>query len=137
MPTGSSRRPGKNGKKKLQRHCGGVFFHPEETRGVQEKRIEDFEKEGDRHFTDDGRGAEITVVLVLQARAKMSENKVNGPEDAFVSDMIKQLPLEKIYTITRCFQELFMGRWMHQVRGRLCNWCSYENQSRNQRKGSL
>ena len=26
----------------------------------------------------------------------MSENKVNGPEDAVVSEMIKQLPREKI-----------------------------------------
>ena len=40
----------------------------------------------------------------------MSENKVNGPEDAVVSEMIKQLPLEKIYIITRCFQERFMGK---------------------------
>ena len=39
----------------------------------------------------------------------MSENKVNGPEDAVVSEMFKQLPLEKIYVITRCFQERFMG----------------------------
>ena len=27
----------------------------------------------------------------------MSENKVNGPEDAVVNEMIKRLPLEKIY----------------------------------------
>ena len=46
---------------------------------------------------------------MLQARAKMSEDKVNGPEDAVVSEMIKKLPLEKIYTITKCFQERFMG----------------------------
>ena len=46
---------------------------------VQEKRIEYFKRKGDRQFTDDGRGAEITIDLVLQARAKMSENKVNGP----------------------------------------------------------
>ena len=45
---------------------------------------------------EDGRRAEITVDVVLQARAKMSENKVNGPEDAVVSEMIKQLPWEKI-----------------------------------------
>ena len=51
----------------------------------------------------------ITVDLVLQARAKLSENKVNGPEDAMVSEMIERLPMEKIYTITRCFQERFMG----------------------------
>ena len=69
---------------------------PEETKEVQEKRIEYLNKKGDRRFTDDGRGAEITVDLVLQARAEMSENKVNGPEDAVVNEMIKQLPLEKI-----------------------------------------
>ena len=43
------------------------------------------------------RNAKITVHMVLQARAKMCANKVNGPEDAVVSEMIKQLPLEKIY----------------------------------------
>ena len=45
--------------------------------------------------------------LVLQARAKLSENKVNGPEDAIVSEKIKRLPMEKIYTATKCFQDRF------------------------------
>ena len=40
----------------------------------------------------------------------MSENKVNGPENAVVIEMIKQLPLEKIYIITRCLKECFMGQ---------------------------
>ena len=40
----------------------------------------------------------------------MSENKVNGPEDAVVSEIIEQLLSEKIYTITRCFQERFTGQ---------------------------
>ena len=48
--------------------------------------------------------------LVLQARAKLSDNKVNGREDAFVSEMIKQLTLARIYTIAKCFQERFMGQ---------------------------
>ena len=48
--------------------------------------------------------------LVLQARAKLSDNKVNGPEDAIVSEMITKLPMEKIYIIARCFQERFMGQ---------------------------
>ena len=47
---------------------------------------------------------------VLQARAKLSENKVNGPEDAIVSEMIKRSPMEKIYTKTKCFQERVLGR---------------------------
>ena len=78
-----------------------------------------FKKKGDQQFTMEGRNAEITVDPVLQARAKMSDNKVHGPEDTVVSEMIKQLPMEKIYTMTRCFQERFMARWRRQVRGRL------------------
>ena len=31
-------------------------------------------------------------------------------EDAIVSQMIKRLPMEKIYIITKCFQERFLGR---------------------------
>ena len=45
--------------------------------------------------TDDGRGADTTVDLVLQATTKMFVNKVDGPEDAVVSEMIKRLPLER------------------------------------------
>ena len=33
----------------------------------------------------------ITVDLVFQARAKLSNNKVSGPADAIVSEMIKAL----------------------------------------------
>ena len=46
---------------------------------------------------------------MLQGRAKLSDNKANGPEDAVVSEMIKKLQLEKIYTVARCYQERFMG----------------------------
>ena len=49
-----------------------------------------------KQFTVDGRNADITVDLVLQARAKMSDNRVNGPEDKVVSEMIRQLPSVKI-----------------------------------------
>ena len=40
----------------------------------------------------DGRNAEITVDLVLQARAELSENKVNGTEDVIVIETIKRFP---------------------------------------------
>ena len=66
-----------------------------------------------------GRKAEITIDLVSQARAKMSENKVKGPGDAVVSEMIKQLPREKIYVLTKYFQERSWERWSHQVPGSL------------------
>ena len=96
--------------KELQRHCEEVHTDLQETKEVQENRIDYFKKKGYQQFTMDGRNAEITVDLVLQARAKMSDNKVNGPEDAVVSWMIKQLPpLEKIYIITRCVQKRFKG----------------------------
>ena len=51
--------------------------------------------DGDRHSTEVGRIAEITVDLVLQARAKMAEERVNGPDASTVIEMIKQLPQEK------------------------------------------
>ena len=82
----------------------------DEPKEVQEKRVECFKKKGEQQFTDEGRKAEITIDLVVQARAKMSDNKINGPEDAVASEMIKHVPLEKIYIITMCFQERFMGQ---------------------------
>ena len=69
-----------------------------------------FREQGNLQFTEDGRNAEVTVDLVLQARARLSKNKVNGPEDAIVSEMIKRLPMDKIYIKTKCFQERFLGR---------------------------
>ena len=69
-----------------------------------------FGGKGNLQLTEEGRNADITVDLVLQARAKLSENKVNGPEDAIVSEMIKRLPMEKIYTFTKCFQGRFLGQ---------------------------
>ena len=97
-------------KRELQRHCEEVYTDHGEPREVQDKRIEYFRKNGDQKFTDEGRKAEITVALVLQSRARMSENKVNGPDDAKVSDMIKQLTLKKVYIVPRCVQKRFMGQ---------------------------
>ena len=83
-------------KKELQRLCEEVCTGHDETREVQGKRIEYFKRKVTSTSTDDMRGAGITIDLVLQARAKMSEkNQVNGPEDAVASEMIKQLPHEK------------------------------------------
>ena len=75
----------------------------------KKKKIEYFKKKGDREFTMVGRQAEVTVDLVLRASAKMSDNKISGPKDAMVSEMVKILPLENFYTTTKCFQERFVG----------------------------
>ena len=61
------------------------------TLGGSENRIDYFKKKkGDQQFSMDGRDAEITVDLVLQARAKICDNKENGPGDAVGSEMVKQ-----------------------------------------------
>ena len=86
-----------------------MYVDQEETQDAQEGRIEYFKKKGNQQITEEGRNAEITIDLVLQARVKMSDNKVNGPEDAIVSEIIKRLPMEKIYIIARCSQERFLG----------------------------
>ena len=68
-----------------------MYTDKEETNEIKEDRIEYFWKEGNQQFTKEGRNAEITVDLVLQARAKSSKNEVNGNEDAIVSEMIKKV----------------------------------------------
>ena len=45
------------------------------------------------HFTEEGRIAAVAVVLILQARAKTGEERINRPEDSIVSEMTKQ-PLQ-------------------------------------------
>ena len=85
------------------------------------KRIEYF----NRYFVEDGRGAEITVYSVLQAMTKMSEHKVNGPEDAVVTEITKKLLLVEICTITKCLRNDSWAWSKHRVRGRLRNLCFF------------
>ena len=73
-----------------------MYTDLEETKEAQESRIEYFWKKGNQQFTEEGRNEEITVDLVLQARAKFSDDKVNGPEDAIVNEMIKKVAHGKI-----------------------------------------
>ena len=56
----------------------------------EEKRIVTCKEDGGRHFSEVRRVAEITIDLVKQARAKMAENKVHGPEDSVVTEITKQ-----------------------------------------------
>ena len=52
--------------KELQRHCDCLYTDLEETKEVQEERIEYFKRgEGDQHFTKNGREPEIAVDLIL------------------------------------------------------------------------
>ena len=81
-------------KQELQRHCEEAHENVEETIEMQVDGIKKYKKDGDGHFTEEERVAEITVHLVLQAKAKMAEERVHGPEDSIVTEMIKQLPQE-------------------------------------------
>ena len=47
-----------------------MYTDVEETNEVQEKRIDCFRNKGNLQFTEEGRNAEITVDLILQARPK-------------------------------------------------------------------
>ena len=135
VSTGISRTTQDNGKK----NCKGIAKWCKLIKMKQEKcktHELNIKKKGVRHFTDDGRGAEITVVLVLQARAKMSENKVNAPEDAVVSDMIKLLPWEKIYIITRCIQERSMGQMDAPSSWKIVKLVFLRKPHKDQREGS-
>ena len=101
----SQTRLGKSSKDTVQK----FKLSHEDTIDEQEKKILRQNEDGDRHFTEDGGQAEITIDRVLQARANMAESKFNGREDSVVSEMTKQLPQETIHEIARCFQERFVG----------------------------
>ena len=58
-----------------------------EDRIIHQKKVE--------QFTEQKSVTEISVDLVLQAKAFSSDNKVSGPEDSVVSGLIEQLPLAK------------------------------------------
>ena len=57
-----------------------------------------------------GESLKITIDLVLRDRARMGEEKVTGPEDAVVAELIKDLNQENVSAIARCFQARFMGQ---------------------------
>ena len=59
---------------------------PTWSKRTQERKLKISKSKGNLQFTEDGRNAKITVDLVLQTRAELSENKVNGREDAPVGD---------------------------------------------------
>ena len=82
----------------------------EETIGKQEDRIEKYHRDEDRHFTEEGRVAEITTDLVLEAWIKMAEERFNRPEDFLVTEMMKQLPQE-IFTRLQGASETVLWVW--------------------------
>ena len=114
-----SQRTEQTGKKS----CRGTVKKCTLTRRRREKckktELNTSKRKGDQQFTVDGRTAEITVDLLLQARAQMCDSKLNGPGDAVVSEMIKQLALEKSRQLRSVFKNAPWVRWRGQVRGRL------------------
>ena len=66
--------------KELQKHCETFHVDPEETDEQQQERIHKYETLGNVQLSE-GRMLEVSVDLVLQARARLCEGKVNGPRD--------------------------------------------------------
>ena len=94
----------------LQRHCEEAHMDPEETKEVQEGRKMSISR-GSETSNSQIMGEELKLQITSSCRpGQMSENKVNRPEDAVVSEMIQQLPPEKIHIVTKCVQERFMGQ---------------------------
>ena len=61
--------------KELQRHCERCTPTCRKQKNLKKKELNTSRKKGIRQFTEEGRSAEITADLVLQARAKLSDNK--------------------------------------------------------------
>ena len=64
----------------------------------------------------------------------MCDNEVDGPEDAVVREMTRQLLIGEDLCNYEVFSRTLHGSYGgRQVRGRLRNWCSYGNRMRSQR----
>ena len=97
-----------------------VCVDPEETIEEQEKRVMKYNEVGDRHFTEEGSVADISIDLVVQARAKISENKVNGPEDSIMSDGDQTDATKRKSTRSQDAFKIALGSWkMPPGRGRV------------------
>ena len=110
---------GEFSKKVLQMHCEDVYVDQEETNEVQKDRIQRYEKLRNEHFSE-GRNVEISVDVVLRARARSCDSKVHGPKEKIVSEMLKWLPLAKLYEVTKIHQEILMGEAEAPVSWRNC-----------------
>ena len=97
-------------KEELQWHCEEVCDDQEETTEKPKGRISQNKSQCDNQFAKERRIAEIIFDLLLRARTRMAEGKVNGPEDSVVTKTIKELFHEKICEITKCFQARFMDQ---------------------------
>ena len=100
---------GQDCKEELQRHCMDVYVDLDETNEKQKERIQRCEHLGNEHFSR-GRIAEISVDVVLQARARLCDNIVGGLKDKIVSEIVKRLPLTIVFKVANFFEEGFMGR---------------------------
>ena len=67
----------KNTKKKTPDRAA----RPEETIEAQDYRLKKDKKDVDRHFTEEGRVAEITIDLGISGKRQDGRKQVNGPED--------------------------------------------------------
>ena len=63
------------------------------------------EQEGTEDLT------EATVDMVRRARGEMKPDEANGPEDASVTEVLKELPIETIYDIPEWFQHRAQSSW--------------------------
>ena len=123
MSTGSSKKIGSFGKMITEtlgrsiRRCG----RDDGGAGGQDQ---EYKTDGDRHFTEEGRIAEITIDFIFQARVKMTEVRVNEPEDSIVTEMIKQLPPENSTRLQEVFRIALWDWKKLPVSGGLENECS-------------
>ena len=68
---------------------------------------------------DEGMEEEITVDQVIRARGNMLPDTANGLVDIIVTEMLKELTIETINVVTKCFQRSFVESATLQLHGKL------------------
>ena len=107
----------------VRAHCEKCYDGKTETSEVQDERIRQQSSRGDSLVVLQGRQMQIAVDRVLRARGKIMKNKVNGPADCLVTEMLQCVPTETVYEVAHWFDKRLGDNIGLQRRGRFFVLC--------------
>ena len=93
----------------VRAHCERCYDDKAETPEVLAGKIQPQRIFFDRQEALQVHRVTMTVDRVLWARGKMLRNKVNGPDDCLVTEMLQCLPTAIVYEVAHWFDKRFKG----------------------------
>ena len=113
-----------------------VYTDQEETEEVQEKESNLFQKKGTSSSQWTGAMQRSLLTSCFRPGKRCLQTKSMGPMTQCWVRWSSVCRWRRSTQLRGASKNVFWVRWMHLARGRLWNWFSWGNQTRNQRRGS-